>query len=397
MRYLFGFILVFSLGAMGCSETPGTGGSGGVRGDGGAGGVDSPYASEELWLCRPDIETDQCDLVDLSFTEIRPDGTQVTGDVVEDPNAEVDCFYVYHTVIGEAKPGNPGNMETLSPTDPAILRALHRDGVHFREMCRMFAPLYHQMTLSTYYEFSFSWRDTEYFQRAYGDVVEAFEYYMREHNDGRDFVLVGHSQGISMLAALLKDQFDDDDALRGQLISAVFFGAGGAVSVPNGEQIGGTYANIPLCTSAEETGCVIAYDGVAAGVPSLPDTNTLPPSGMGRACVNPASLGNGSDTLTALTFPRSSPLGLPFPDGVDTEWVRYPNVYASSCGGAPQHLLQVDVASNPAQTPPFTPQELQAAIVEHGYANNLHAYGETFATMADLVRIVEQQIASRGN
>jgi hypothetical protein len=200
-----------------------------------------------------------------------------------------------------------------------------------------------------------------------------------------------------VLARLLEEKFDDDEVLRGQLVSAVFFGAGGFVYVPDGEQVGGTYANIPLCTSDQETGCVIAYDGVAAGVPGLPNTNTLPPSGMGRACVNPASLGSGSDTLTALTFPRSSPLELPFPDGVDTEWVRYPNVYASSCGPAPQHLLQVDVASNPAQTPPFTPQELQATILDHGGENNLHAYGETYCTMMDLVRIVEQQIASRAD
>ena len=71
------------------------------------------------------------------------------------------------------------------------------------------------------------------FQKAYDDVVEAFEYYMRVHNNGRDFVLIGHSQGSHMLKTLLQDRFDDDESLRAQLVSAVLMGPTGTVQVPH--------------------------------------------------------------------------------------------------------------------------------------------------------------------
>ena len=410
MRYLFGFMCVCALGVMplvGCSETAGDGGSGGFAGSGGmagaggtggtGGGDVSAYAAEELWLCRPDLSSNQCALVDLDTTEVRVDGTlvEVSGPAMN-PDAKVDCFYIYHT---RNQSLTPGNTETLSPTDPELLAALSWTGSHFRGVCRVFAPLYHQMSIGTYFEFWPFWEDTEFFQRAYDDVVEAFEYYMRAHNDGRDFVLLGDSQGSHMLKRLLQDKFDNDEALRGQLLSALLIGPTGTVHVPNGEQVGGSFANIPLCTSATATGCVIAFDAIAAGVPGFPDTATLSPPGMVRACVNPASFDSGPGTMAALSYPRSR-RAFPFPDTVDTEWVSYPNIYESQCSedGTRGYALEIDLVSQDPREEPFTPQELQAAIPNVGgvRGTDLHT-SEAFIVMTDIVRIVEQQIASRDN
>jgi hypothetical protein len=402
MRYLFGFMCVLALGVMGCGETAGTGGSGGDRGpggsggEGGAGGIDdSPYASKDLWLCRPDIENDRCDTADLSMTEIRPDGTMVTSDVAPNPNAEVDCFYVYHTVN---KSPEAGNTETLVPHPENVIGAVFRNGAHYRGVCRVFAPLYHQMSLITYREHWPNFEETEFFQKAYDDVSEAFEYYMRNHNEGRDFVLIGHSQGSHVLKRLLQDKFDNDEALRGQLVSAVLMGPTNHTQVLEGELVGGSFANIPLCTSANETGCVIAFDANPAGVGTFYDLATIyfPPSA--RACVNPATFDDQPGTLAALAYPRTYDSLIPFPEGVDTEWVRYPNIYTSQCAEADeQHVLLVDLASDYTGDVPITPQELQESLVEVWGANrNLHS-AEYFIANTDLVRIVEQQIASRGN
>ena len=41
---------------------------------------------------------------------------------------------------------------------------------------------------------------------------------------------------------------------------AGLIGAGGfAIDTPPGEEVGGTFDNIPLCSELEQTGCVIAY------------------------------------------------------------------------------------------------------------------------------------------
>jgi len=379
---------------LGCNgENGAVNGGGGTGGDGGAGGVDpSPYASKDMWLCRPDIEDDQCDTADLRFTEIRADGSTVTGDVPSNPDAPVDCFYVYHTVNNSQM---SGNTEELSVTDPDIVAGLNKQGAHFRGVCRMFAPLYHQMTIGVYSEHPFgAWKETEFFERAYGDVVQAFDYYMENFNAGRGFVLLGHSQGPQILTTLLEERFDEDEALHAQLVSAVLGGPCGPVQIPPGEVVGGTYANIPLCTSAAETGCIVAFDAVAAGVPNNVCRGVVVAPPLRHGCVNPASIGGPSTgVLAALMFPSSvEEFEGVFPDTVETEWVRYPGIYESSCNEA--GALEVDLVDGDPREPPFTPQELQEAIVASGSAANLH-WGEPYMTVADLVRIVEMQSANR--
>lgn len=88
---------------------------------------------------------------------------------------------------------------------------------------------------------------------------------MRHDNKGRDFLLLGSSQGSHMLTRLLEDKFDDDEALREQLLSALLQGPTNRMQVLEGAVVSGSLANIPLCTSANETGCVIAFDTNAAG------------------------------------------------------------------------------------------------------------------------------------
>jgi hypothetical protein len=396
MRYFIGFMCLLALGVMGCSETEGTGGSGG---EGGTGGADpSPYASKDLWLCRPDMESDRCTEADLSMTEVRPDGTLVELDeVAPNPNAEVDCFFVYHTVNHAPE---PENTENLSSTDPAAIEPVFKIAAHYRGTCRVFAPLYHQMSLITYTAYWPFWDDTEFFERAYADVVEAFEYYMRVHNEGRDIVLLGHSQGSHMLTKLVQDKFDEDETLREQLVSAVLMGPTAYVQVEEGERAGGSFENIPLCSSASETGCVIAFDANAATGPTVPERSVPVYPPMERACVNPASLEDGAETLAAFMYPRTYEEAIPFPEEVETAWVVYPELYTSACSAERgfAHVLEIAVSSEYQGEVPITPQDLEEALMRvRGFTDsNLHG-AEYFLTNANLVPIVEQQIASRRN
>lgn len=360
----------------------------------------SVYAKQELWLCRPDIENDTCDTADLSTTEIQPDGTMVVLDeVAPNPDAEVDCFYVYPTVNYDSE---PGNTEVLVPHPEEVIGIVSWQAAHYRGVCRLFAPLYHQTSISTYRAFLGVgvWETSEYFQRAYADIVDAFDYYLRKHNEGRDIVFIGHSQGSHMLRSLLADKFDDDELLRRQLLSALLMGPTGRVQVLEGDVVGGSFDNIPLCTSTDQTQCIIAFDANAAGVDTIYDgaTNYAPPNA--RPCVNPASIEGGSGMLSAYVFPRSSwNLGPRFPEGVDTEWVRYPNIYTSRCADADeQHVLLVDLAPDYSGPVPMTPEDIQDIYVENGSFLNRNLHGvESYLTSTDLVRIVEQLIASRGN
>jgi len=114
--------------------------------------------------------------------------------------------------------------------------------------------------------------------------------------------------------------------------------------------------------------------------------------------VNPASFADGPGILAALAYPRTYESLIPFPDGVETEWVRYPNIYTSLCTDADaDHVLEIDLSSEYPGEVPITPQELQNALVEvWGTLPDLHS-AEYFIANTDLVRIVAQQIASREN
>jgi hypothetical protein len=86
-----------------------------------------------------------------------------------------------------------------------------------------------------------------------------------------------------------------------------------------------------------------------------------------------------------------------FPDGVDTEWVHYPNLYTSRCADADeQHVLLVDLANDYTGEVPVTPEEIQDVYAAAGGAvdRNLHGV-EPYIANTDLVRIVEQQITAR--
>ncbi len=392
MRYSFELVFVCAAAVVvGCSST-------GNGGNGGAGGIESRYADEALWLCRPGIAKDQCALADLSTTEIRADGSSSVSDgPAMNPDAPFDCFVVYETVDFSLE---PGNVSDPSPTDEAILEALFRNGGRLRGTCRMYAPLYRQMTIGTYYGDE-PWDETPYLAIAYEDIAEAFDYYMSEHNQGRDIVLIGHSQGAHLLAQLIEDEFESDDALRAKLISALLIGPGERVYVPNGELVGGNFKVIPLCSSSSDTGCVIAFDSLpfAGATGSNALARKQLPSGHERACVNPASFGHERVTLGATMFARSSvwaPQALE-EENVTTEWVSYPTAFNALCAG----FLWIGVADD--SIAPFTPTELQDehrqtrdTLVEEELSGSPGLHWANFSFNAlDLVRVVETQAATR--
>src|SRR5262245_22500935 len=54
------------------------------------------YGNPKSWLCRPGVK-DACD-TDLTTTIIAANGSLTVEKFTPDPNAPIDCFYVYPTV-----------------------------------------------------------------------------------------------------------------------------------------------------------------------------------------------------------------------------------------------------------------------------------------------------------
>jgi hypothetical protein len=129
----------------------------------------------------------------MDATELGADGTRVPRPFSPAANPPADCFYIYPTVDMEVVPGNHSDF-----TDTSRMREFTRAQVaRFGSVCRVFVPLYRQMTLGTY----LAPRDVHQrlFDFAFADVLAAFRHYLAHFDDGRGIVLLGHSQGAQMV------------------------------------------------------------------------------------------------------------------------------------------------------------------------------------------------------
>ena len=227
-------------------------------------------------------------------------------------------------------------------------------------MCRVFAPVYRQITLTALIA-SFGGNPIPFDRElAYGDVVDAWKHYVANDNRGRGVVLIGHSQGAGLLTRLVKEEIDPVSVLRDRLVSAMLLGT--SLQVPDGADVGGDFANIPLCRSNRDTGCVISYGSFRATAP--PPANSLfgrsSAPGFHAACTNPAALAGGAGVLhpyfptdgKALPIlPMPAPVWIDPSRGVDitTPFVTLPDFVESQCAETNGFsYLALTVHGNPA-------------------------------------------------
>ena len=347
MKLLLSRLLLFSTAAL----TIAAGACGGGDGDAPAATAeptvdDTPYAGYEStvygdaanWLCRPDTD-DFCD-EDLDATVVNADGSVEPEPFEPAEDAPIDCFYVYPTVSVDE-----GTNSDLAPDPDFEGMVVRNQAARFAGHCRLFAPMYRQITLTALLEGLTSGASpfgAGAAETAYASVLDAWKHYIANDNQGRGVVLIGHSQGSMMLRRLIQEEIDGNARLRGRLVSALLLGS--TVAVPEGGDVGGDFANIPLCRDVSQTGCVISYASFRDTAPPPPD------SIFGRAvegmaaCTNPANLGGGRGTLhpyfeserAARPFDqRAAVAGVrqPWAAGVEitTPWVTLPDFIEAEC------------------------------------------------------------------
>lgn len=239
------------------------------------------YSVDSHWLCLPGRE-DACS-VNLDVTVIKAKGktSVVEHKAAEDP--AYDCFYVYPTLSED--PG--GNSDLVAGEEE--FSVVQGQFARFNSVCRTYAPVYRQITLAGLR--GMMGGNPIPIDRAlgYNDVRASFEYYMENWNDGRPFVLIGHSQGSSMLQLLINEKIDGKP-LQDQMLSAMLIGWN--TMVPEGEIVGGTFDTIPVCTEVGETGCLISYVSFRENVPPAQGGRFGRATGEGMevVCTNPVSL-----------------------------------------------------------------------------------------------------------
>jgi hypothetical protein len=169
------------------------------------------------------------------------------------PKKSVDVFFVYPTSYLDKTMPVGWNAQLNDPkiniyTDYSSI--LYQASV-FNEVGKIYAPRYRQAHISAYYPVTSE--DTikarAAFELAYTDVKKAFDYYLKNNNNGRPIIIASHSQGSTHTIRLLKEYFDGKP-LSKQLVAAYVVGM--ALDPAS-------FSNLKACTKPNETGCICAW------------------------------------------------------------------------------------------------------------------------------------------
>lgn len=185
----------------------------------------------------------------------------------------VDVFYVYPTVYAHPFQKKHHHMSMKNPIYLWIAKGMSAwQGQLFARHCNFYAPHYRQLGTES---FKMPLPEVMRAERMpYEDVRDAFHYYLEHYNNGRPFILAGHSQGSAMLLQLMRREFSDP-FLRRKLVAAYLIGF--SLTRRDFKR----YPHLRLANAADDTGVIISYNTTANGLPLM---RFIRPDSL---CVNP--------------------------------------------------------------------------------------------------------------
>jgi hypothetical protein len=328
-------------------------------------------SAKTAWLCSPQSKSDPCDY-GLKSTLVKADGTRSTKSYAAARHPKVDCFYVYPTVSDQK-----ATNATLAK-DPEIKAIATYQASRFRQDCRVWAPMYRQVTLQGIADPS----NVSALGAgiAYKSARAGFDDYIKHFNHGRGFVLIGHSQGSFVLKQLIADEIDKRPALRRRMVSALLLGG----NVTNTE-----FKHVRACAKAGQTGCIVAWSMFHDPPPADALFGRTTAAGQRVVCTSPGALGSSSKLVPfapTLPFPGTIGIGLAIfepnhPTGVSTPWYSEPGVLTGSCATTADgaSYLKVDGSTLPVPVPAAT--------------WGLHL-GDVNLALGNLTTIAQKQIAA---
>jgi len=192
-------------------------------------------------------------------------------------HALADVFYVHPTLYSD-KPKTEFKWNQ-DVRDPELNRQVDEWPIRYQASAfnaagRVYAPRYRQAHYSVFLTPHLDDKQ-QALDLAYADVEAAFDYFIQHDNQGRPFLLAGHSQGTLHLARLLKNRIIGT-ALQQQLVAAYLPG----MPIP-----ADSLAGLPVCLDSTATGCWISWRTFRWGY----QPTQAPHMHAEPVCVNPIS------------------------------------------------------------------------------------------------------------
>jgi len=188
---------------------------------------------------------------------------------------EVDVFYLCPTAWTDTDNTNPNVCEIDNPT---LLKgapsAFARQATAFETVGNIYAPYYRQANSSPVDRLKvIAGTPTT-------DGIAAFDYYIKNFNNGRPYILVGHSQGANVLSNLLASYMKDHPDVYKRMIAAYVIG------FPVTAEYLIENPHLKFAEGADDTGVIISYNTQAPDV--VPGSNPVL-CGMVGIVINPIS------------------------------------------------------------------------------------------------------------
>jgi hypothetical protein len=192
----------------------------------------------------------------------------------------VDIFYLYPTSWAKVD----SNESSICAIDnPLMLKysklAYIRQATAFEPMANVYAPYYRQLDVASRKNLTNDQQEAIVAGIPTGDAIAAFDYYIKHYNNGRPFILAGHSLGSNVTANILSTYMKDNPQVYSRMIAAYVIG----YSITSDYLAKNPH--LKFAEGPDDTGVIISYNTEAPEVIKGTNTVTLP----GGISINPIS------------------------------------------------------------------------------------------------------------
>ena len=172
---------------------------------------------------------------------------------------DVDAFYIYGTsyIDDSFKEGAPNYapLDNQEMRQRAMGEYMTNSSV-FEESCNVFMPWYRQVGLKYGGEVTKKYGSIEaaFDGEPYIDIKAALDYYFEKCNNGRPFIIAGHSQGSAMVKYVLKNYFKEHPDYYKLMVAAYAIG----FSVTKDELAANPH--MKFATGESDAGVIVSYN-----------------------------------------------------------------------------------------------------------------------------------------
>ncbi|PIT85204.1 hypothetical protein COU36_04605 [Candidatus Micrarchaeota archaeon CG10_big_fil_rev_8_21_14_0_10_59_7] len=204
-------------------------------------------------------------------------------------DAAVDVFYIYPTAWQKANESSPNICEI---DNPSMLNGSKVEfagqATAFEPVGNIFAPYYRQADAGYVLSLPLSEQETMMGGIPKTDVFAAFDYYIKNYNNGRPFILAGHSQGSNVMIYLLSEYMKENPKVYERMVAAYVIG----YSIT--DEYLAENPHLKFAEGPDDTGVIISYNTESPDVVAGSNPVVLP----GAIAINPITWTRGEEPAT---------------------------------------------------------------------------------------------------